>query len=79
MVVFNLLLAYAIQLPKLELLMTGFILILIAVLWRLVLAIQIGRRRNLKMYNIFLYLCTLELLPIAVLIKILIVERIFIG
>lgn len=75
----NLLLAYSVQLQGLGLVVTGFVLIVMALLWRLVLALQIGRRRNLRLYNIFLYLCTLELLPIAVLIKILGVHGFFIA
>ncbi len=72
----TLLLAYARQVPAEWLIWTGLVLWGLALLYRLVRLSFIGFSvRGVSIFYIILYLCTLEILPVLVIIKLLIKQH----
>lgn len=67
----NLLLAYYVSFPSFILIYLGLILLIFSFAIRYLRIFEMGRRNGLKVYNIILYLCTLEIIPIVILIKLL--------
>lgn len=65
----NLLFIYAIGISKPHLIYSAIILGGMTLLFRYIRVIEMARRWNMKWHNIILYLCTLEILPIILMIK----------
>lgn len=67
----NLIIAYGLNIPKGILIYTGIALLVISFVIRYIRIYEMGKRNGIKRYNIILYLCTLEIIPMVLFIKLL--------
>lgn len=67
----NLMIVYGVGLPKEALIYFGVTLLVVSFIIRYTRLFEMGSRNGMKTYNIILYLCTLEIIPIALFIKLL--------
>ena len=73
----NILIIYGLALPAKPLIYIGIALLAFSLALRLLRIVEMGRRREMNAYNIILYLCTLEIVPILLLLKLM--ENLGIG
>jgi len=67
----NLMIVYGVSLPKGAFIYIGITLLIGSFIIRYSRLFEMGIRKGMKAYNIILYLCTLEIIPIALFIKLL--------
>jgi hypothetical protein len=66
----NLLYQYGIALSSTTILFISLIIFTLSILLRYIRIYELGQRSNMKWYNIILYLCTLEILPVILIMTI---------